>query len=112
MSYNNKGIYQVTTPFGVYECTIELTKYANNNNLAVRLNTPEEPFASLTVNLGEILPEDEAYIDTNNNPWAEDFLKEYNLGEYMNRDGKSGYCTYPLYKIDIQKIRINNKIED
>ena len=79
--------------------------YRNNGNLAIRLMTYEgEPWATLTVNLDRKLQEDLAYVDTNNCPWAEEFIEKYKLGEHTGSYGNSGYCIYPLYKFDPTKL--------
>lgn len=93
------------TEFGVYDVNIRIATYGSNDNLAILLDSPTEgPFARLTVNIDE-LPEGYAYVDTNNCPWAEEFIKEHKLGEPTNLCGHSGYCTYPLYKFDLQKLK-------
>ena len=92
------------TDFGTYDVTLRKTSYKNNNNLAIALDSPTEgPFAVITVNIHE-LPEGYAFVDTNNCPWAEKFIKDHGLGEFANAVGHSGYCTYPLYKFDMEKL--------
>lgn len=77
----------------------------HNNNLAIRLVTYEhEPYAIITTNLGEKLPEDCAYVDTNNCPWATDFIEKYKLGEWTGKIRRSGYCAYPLYRFDLNRL--------
>ena len=91
------------------EVTIELGKYGTNNSLAISLwcaAIPPEPYARLTVNLpGAKPPIPYAYIDTNNCPWATEFIEKYKLGENTGMLGYSGYCSYPLYKFDIDLLR-------
>ena len=38
-------------------------------------------------------------------PDIEDWLKENKIAEYTGKKKVSGYCTYPLYKFDIQRIK-------
>lgn len=77
-----------------------------NGNLCIRLMCKTgEPFTTLTTNLGFKLKEDEAYVDINNNPFAEDFIKANNLGVKLNKRGRSGFCEYPLYKFDLGVIK-------
>jgi hypothetical protein len=95
--------------------TVVITKYTNNNTLAVLLKcakTPWEDFAVITVNLsgspygdGKYQSDTKAYIDTNNCPWAEDFLKENNIAKPLDLYGMSGYCTYPLYEFDLDSVK-------
>lgn len=78
-------------------------KYMDNNTLAVCLYTEDgEPYADLTVNLEDSMANCEmAYVDTNNCPWADNFIKDNGLGEPTGKVGKSGFCTYPLYKFNL-----------
>ena len=82
------------------------TRYTYKNNLAIYLKTNDgEPYAHLTVNLGtRKLEEDLAFVDTNNCPWAEEFIKTHKLGEPTGTSASSGYCTYPLYRFCLDKI--------
>lgn len=85
--------------------TLKIANYANNNNLAIRMICEdEEPFAMLTVNLGEKLPPNQAYVDTNNLRTAFDFIILYNLGKLIGF-GQSGFCTYPLIEFDLDEVK-------
>ena len=89
-----------------------VTKYNNPGTLAILLRCAESPwedFAVITVNLvsspyGDVQYQDEshAYIDTNNCPWAEEFLQENGIAKPDPRDiyGMSGFCAYPLYEFN------------
>ena len=94
------------TDFGTYEVNISRSTYRNNGNLAIILDSPTEgPFATLTVNLdGPKLSKNYAFVDTNNCPWAEAFIKEHGLGKPTGTVGYSGYCQYPLYEFDLSKL--------
>lgn len=82
-----------------YDVTMKKDRYSNNGNLAIKLTCEDgEPFATLTVNLNTKLDEDLAYVDTNNVPNAEQFIKENDLGEFTGVYGFSGFCQYPLYR--------------
>ena len=90
----------------------KVTNYRNNDRLAIVLTVdhvepadedciPGETFAILTVNLPDAhCPEGHAYLDTNNCPWAVSFVEENGLGEFTGEHAVSGFCTYPLFKID------------
>lgn len=102
-----KNIYDVELYGETYEVNPYRSTYRDNDSLAVMLKTTEgEPFATLTVNLDEsyFLPEDMAFVDTNNCPWAEEFLSESRLAKSLNNFAESGYCRYPLYKFDLDRI--------
>lgn len=79
------------------EVTLEKTKYYNGN-LAIQLWCEDGPYAMLTVNLPGKRQKNEAYVDVNNCPWAEDFIRENTLGEPLGRLASSGFCVYPLYR--------------
>ncbi len=88
-----------------YEVTVTKTTYANNGNMAIALTCKNgEPYGMLTVNLNDVLPDGYAYVDTNNMPNAEEFIKENNLGTFAERYAYSGFCRYPLYKFNLDSI--------
>ena len=63
------------------------------------------PYARLTVCLDVEAGEGMAYIDTNNCPWAPSFIDKYRIGKPTNRTRVSGFCVFPLYKLDMDQIR-------
>lgn len=80
--------------------------YYQNGNLAIALEEEHgEPYGVLTINLGDKLPSDYAYLDTNMHPNAEEIVKEYGLAENTGKYEQSGFCTYPLYKFNISRLR-------
>lgn len=102
-----------------YPVTLRFTKYTQNQALAVQLigaAAPWSPFATLTVNLpdvpldilkmwfGENLPDTNtlAFVDTNNCPWVEEFLKDNGIAEDTGIQMPSGFCTYPLYRFNLE----------
>ena len=95
----------VKTFYGQEEVGTEVTTYANNGTLAIQLWCEEEPFAMLTVNLDEPHRAECQYVDTNNCPWAEQFIAEYNLGAPTGNYGISGFCIYPEYRFDIEELK-------
>lgn len=100
-------MYKVETGFGTYNVTIKTGKYLCGDNLSIELITDfAEPFATLTVNLAEwTLPNDKAFVDTNNCPWAEKFIADNKLGKPTGIKGASGYCVYPQYRFDMEKLK-------
>jgi len=64
-----------------------------------------EPYADITVCLGEALMPGFAYVDTNDCPWAEKLLVQTGLAKPARNGAtkQSGYCTYPLYEFDMSK---------
>ena len=82
--------------------------YIDNNSIAVMLieDTGEE-FAVITVNIADtdfLGDETHAFIDTNNCPWAIDFLTDNNIATAEGYYGISGYCTYPLFTFNLDLI--------
>lgn len=56
------------------------------------------PYSDLTVSFGNFISvKNAAYIDTNNNQFAEELLNSYNIAEKTQYSISSGYCSYPLY---------------
>ena len=87
---------------------LEINNYSNNNGLYIGLVCSDEDMESygdLTVNLMNKAPAYCAYINTNNMPEAEKFITEKGLGEYTGLNQRSGYCEYPLYMFDVDRLR-------
>lgn len=64
-----------------------------------------EPYGDLTVRIGDKpLPDYHAYVDTNNMPEAPGFISKYGLGKPTGDIARSGFCIYPLYKFDKDKL--------
>ena len=101
------------TSFGkIYSVTPHITGYCDNDSLAIQLLCDNyEPFATLTVNLDAsgYCAKDCAFVDTNNCPWAGTFIRENKLGTPTGRYGRSGFCTYPEYRFDLEKLREETK---
>ena len=87
-----------------------IRRYRTNNRLAIELvsTDEEETFTYLTVNINFDLSSDSddtlAFVDTNNNGWAEEFITKYQLGIKTGNYGISGRCVYPEYKFDLTKL--------
>ncbi len=89
-------------------CHLIRSTYQCNGRLAlyVRFENDPEGFEDIVIskNLdGEPCAPDCCYIDTNNCPWAEKFLLDNAIGQPVGI-GFSGFCIYPCYKIDANKI--------
>ena len=90
-----------------FEVKPEITTYQNNGSLAVALICNGELFAVLTVNIDDtawIKDPAMAFVDTNNCPWAPEFLEKNQLAKPPEIIGFSGMCCYPLYEFDLKKI--------
>lgn len=94
---------KVETSYAVYEnCTLRVAEYQADGSMAVEIFSRQEgPVARLTVCLCDpTLTKDEAYVDTNNCPWAVAFLEENGLAERTGKMRASGYCIYPAMKFN------------
>ncbi len=99
-------MFEVELLGDVYKVNACKTKYLADNSLAVVLTRRKETFADITVNLG-VKPTDDncAFVDTNNNKWAEDFLKTNNIAVPTGRFASSGFCMYPEYSFNLKKLK-------
>lgn len=101
----------------IYDDTFTLKavqhKYINSGSLAVILEDDEtqEWFAVLTVNLTDritdmvgVFKEDVQTVDVNNCPWAPKFIEENKLGVPLGLEVKSGFCSYPVYKFNLDML--------
>lgn len=89
-----------------YDVRLVVSKYYFHDNIALKLETPDGlPFAHITVNL-QPLVWGYAYLDTNNLPNIREFIERYKIGKWVNAYCESGYCKYPLYKIDLDRCRM------
>ena len=89
---------------GKVELLPVVNKYELLGNIAIELLEWDDDemfwddFATLTINPGMWLNENEAAIDTNNCPWGEDFIKSNGIGEPTGEVVMSGFCSYPVYR--------------
>lgn len=89
------------------EIVVEFRKNENTHgSVAVEIyNRWDGPIARVTTCLCDrSLAEDEAYVDTNNCPWAVELLEENGFAERTGRTRRSGYCEYPAMKFDRSKM--------
>ena len=67
-----------------------------------------QPYCSVTVNLPnrDLANKDEfGFVDVNNAPWLEGFLASKGFGMPTSRFATSGFCNYPEYFFNIQKMK-------
>ena len=86
---------------------IETTTYSNNDSLALMMypdGCPDD-FTVLSVNLGNDMLQDKehCFIDSNNCPFAEELLLDLGIAEITFINQRSGFCTYPLLRINLDK---------
>lgn len=92
---------------GTVNVSLEINTYVNNNCLYIGLVTGENMawHGDLTINLAGKCPDYCGYVDINNMPELEEFIEKHELGEFTGLMGKSGFCTYPLYLFNVDKLR-------
>ena len=89
--------------------SFEKANYAENKNLYVGLTTWiegwPEPWSNLTVNLSVKCADNRAFIDTNNNgDDIIDWLVANDLGKPTGRERVSGWCIYPEFEFNMDKL--------
>lgn len=100
---------QLRYSWGTVETYLKVEKYLKPANTAITLwikvDDDYEEYNDLTKNFASEWPEDYAYIDTNNNPGVLDLLLKAGLIELTGIEERSGFCTYPLVKLNLEKIK-------
>lgn len=100
------------TKYGrMHPMTFQLANYANNGSLYVGLLTNEEgypePWQNLTVNLdaSRFCKPNCAYVDVNNNgEEILNWLERNGLGKQTERIAVSGWCCYPEFEFNMEKL--------
>lgn len=105
-----KNELELNTQWGtVMEVQLDINCYFNNGGMYIGLISKEdgqlESYGDVTVNLEDKAPDCCGYIDTNNMPELEQFIKDNDLGEFTGITRRSGFCEYPLYLFNEDKLR-------
>lgn len=82
------ALLEVKTEWAVYkDCFLQVARYQADNSRAIEIwNNEDGPIARITVCItGSGLAEDETVIDTNNCPWAMEFIKQHGFGQATGR---------------------------
>ena len=93
---------------GEYEVSLEINTYLNNGCMYIGLieqGEYPEPYGDMTVNLDGKVPDYCGYVDLNNMPELEKFIEDNDLGEFTGLTRRSGFCEYPLYMFNVDKLR-------
>lgn len=83
---------------------LQVAEYLDGNTYVGLTDEDDFYYNDITVNLGIDLPEYFGFVDTNNNPNAESFILDNELGENTGETMRSGFCVYPLYKFNQEKL--------
>ena len=95
-------------------------KYWYNGRTCLKIRAKEklseeffEPFCNVTVNLpnAELSSENLVFLDVNNAPWLEQFMFDNGFGSPTGYFRTSGFCNYPLYLCNMDKIHRYGKVE-
>ncbi len=87
---------------------LEINNYLDNNGMYIGIMTSSdypEPYGDMTVNLDSKAPDYCGYIDTNNMPELAKFIEDNDIGEFTGLTKRSGFCEYPLYLFNPEKLR-------
>ncbi|MBQ7774767.1 MAG: DUF4313 domain-containing protein [Lachnospiraceae bacterium] len=97
------------SPFsGEIQVSLEINTYLNNGCMYIGLveqGEYPEPYGDLTVNLVGKAPDYCGFVDLNNMPELERFIADNDLGEFTGLTQRSGFCEYPLYLFNVEKLR-------
>lgn len=103
--------YEYKAEYGDYTLRPWLNKYANNNQLAlgfdyyVEGDDSWEAFSMATINVGTV-PYLYGCIDTNDNGTRMvKFLEENGFGQDTGYFMSSGFCQYPIFKFNEEKLK-------
>lgn len=93
--------YEVESFGTKYDVTLKVGTYEKPKRVALQLLCNEGPFATVSVNLPDedLTNERCFFVDTNNCPWAEDFLEKNGIAKPTGNLGFSGFCVYPEYEL-------------
>lgn len=99
----------VNTTYSTYkDCYLTIQQYQYDGSLCVNIiNDTDGPIARITTCIPDCssgLINDESFLDSNNCPWALDFVKKYNLGTETDKYGFSGFCRYPVIKWNMTEL--------
>lgn len=99
--------FDLTTEYATYkDCYFIINKYQKSDSVALEIwNDEDGPIARITTYITQVFKANEAYLDTNNCPWAEELVKKLGIAEYANGVASSGFCIYRLYEFDMDKVK-------
>ena len=97
--------FKLVTPYGTYnDCYFRMYKYKIDNSLCLGIYNDEDgAIVRLTIRL-DTVPNNHAYLDINNCPFAEDLVEDLEIAKPTGKWIGRGFCAYPLYKFNINKV--------
>lgn len=83
----------------VIKLQFHVDRYSQFDNLMIQTYEDGFPYARITVNIKK-LPVNMFAVDTNNFPEAEELLKSNGIAYDSGLRLHSGYCEYPVYRLE------------
>ena len=109
MDNEKKQVTYNSSITGETQVTFDIQQYMNNRAMFIGLmcneDGYEEPFGDVTVNLSVAAPNYCGYLNVNDMPDIEKFITDNDLGEFTGFTQRSGFCEYPLYLFNVDKLR-------
>ena len=91
---------------------VKYSKYVSTGAIAASLydSVSGDLYGVITVNLPEsvFLPYGVQYVDVNNYPDIEKWLRAKGIAEPLGTYACSGFCTYPAYRFNVPESRPDN----
>lgn len=101
---SNRKVIYTNSYYGKMELELNVDTYSNGT-LYIGLMSNNDFYTDLTVNLGEFLPYGCSYVNANDFPDATKFINDNKLGRFTGKVGYSGFCKFPLYRFDMERIK-------
>ena len=97
--------FKLVTHYETYkDCYFRMYKYKIDNSLCLDIYNDEGgSICRLTVRVNTT-PKNHAYLDINNCPFAMDLVEDLEIGVPTGKWFGSGFCMYPLYKFNMNKV--------
>ena len=109
MDNEKKQVTYNSSITGETQVTFDIQQYMNNRAMFIGLmcneDGYEEPFGDVTVNLSVAAPNYCGYLNVNDMPDIEKFITDNDIGEFTGFTQRSGFCEYPLYLFNVDKLR-------
>ncbi len=108
MDNEKKQVTYNSSISGETQVTFDIQQYTNGAifiGLMCNEDGYEEPFGNVTVNFPVATPNYCGYLNVNNMPDIEKFITDNDIGEFTGFTQRSGFCEYPLYLFNVDKLR-------
>lgn len=73
--------------------------YYGDGSIAIQAYSEDgSPYATLTVCLGKVIKENQAYINIEYDDFGVELIEATKIGKFTGEYSISGYCKFPLYE--------------